>query len=94
MKSVSNSQIPLSFRAHRPKALQWLGRVVLSFMGWKVNGGISDEHEGKKLVVVLAPHTSNWDGILGVAAIAGLDAKITFIGKHTCLLYTSPSPRD
>ena len=87
MKSVSNSQIPLSFRAHRPKALQWLGRVVLSFMGWKVNGGISDEHEGKKLVVVLAPHTSNWDGILGVAAIAGLDAKITFIGKHTVFKY-------
>ena len=87
MKSVSNSQIPLSFRAHRPKALQWLGRVVLSILGWKVNGGISDEHAGKKLVVVLAPHTSNWDGILGVAAIAGLDAKITFIGKHTVFKY-------
>ncbi len=41
----------------------------------------------KKLVVVLAPHTSNWDGILGVAAIAGLDAKITFIGKHTVFKY-------
>ena len=87
MKSVSNSQIPMSFRANRPKALQWLGRVVLSFLGWKVNGGISDEHSGKKLVVVLAPHTSNWDGILGVAAIAGLDAKITFIGKHTVFKY-------
>ena len=67
--------------------MQWLGRTVLSFLGWKVNGGISDEHEGKKLVVVLAPHTSNWDGILGVAAIAGLDAKITFIGKHTVFKY-------
>ena len=87
MKSVSNSQIPLSFRAHRPKVLQWLGRVVLSFLVWKVNGGISDEHAGKKLVVVLAPHTSNWDGILGVAAIAGLDAKITFICKHTVFKY-------
>jgi 1-acyl-sn-glycerol-3-phosphate acyltransferase len=52
-----------------------------------VNGGISDQHAGKKLVVVLAPHTSNWDGILGVAAIAGLDAKITFIGKHTVFKY-------
>ena len=87
MPSVSTNQIPKSFRAYRPRALQWLGRTVLSFLGWKVNGGISDEHDAKKLVVVLAPHTSNWDGILGVAAIAGLDAKITFIGKHTVFKY-------
>jgi hypothetical protein len=37
MKSVSKSQIPLSFRANRPKALQWLGGMLLSFLGWKVN---------------------------------------------------------
>jgi 1-acyl-sn-glycerol-3-phosphate acyltransferase len=67
--------------------LQWLGRTVLSFLGWKVNGGISNEHTGEKLVVIVAPHTSNWDGILGIAAIAGLDAKITFIGKHTVFRY-------
>ena len=61
MKSVSNSQIPLSFRAHRPKVIQWLGGMVLSFLGWKVNGAIADEHVAKKLVVIVAPHTSNWD---------------------------------
>ena len=74
MPSVSTNQIPKSFRANRPKALQWLGRTVLSFFGWKVNGGISDEYAGQKLVV-------------GVATIAGLDAKITFIGKHTVFKY-------
>ena len=87
MPSVSTNQIPKSFRANRPKALQWLGRTVLSFLGWTVNGGISDEYAGQKLVVIVAPHTSNWDGILGVATIAGLDAKITFIGKHTVFKY-------
>ena len=87
MKSVSSSQIPKSFRAYRPKALQWLGRSVLSVLGWKVHGKISDEFNEKKLVVIVAPHTSNWDGILGVAAIAGLDARITFIGKHTAFRY-------
>ena len=87
MPSVSTNQIPKSFRANRPKALQWLGRTVLSFLGWKVNGGISDEYADQKLVVIVAPHTSNWDGILGVATIAGLDAKITFIGKHTVFKY-------
>ena len=87
MPSVSTNQIPKSFRANRPKALQWLGRTLLSFLGWKVNGGIPDEYAGQKLVVIVAPHTSNWDGILGVATIAGLDAKITFIGKHTVFKY-------
>ena len=87
MPSVSTNQIPKGFRANRPKALQWLGRTVLSFLGWKVNGAISDEHAGQKLVVIVAPHTSNWDGILGIATIAGLDAKITFIGKHTVFKY-------
>ena len=87
MKSVSNKQIPISYRANRPKTLQLLGRTVLSVFGWKVKGGISDEYSNKKLVVIVAPHTSNWDGIFGVAAVAGLDARITFIGKHTAFRY-------
>ena len=87
MKSVSNKQIPVNYRANRPKALQWLGRTVLSVFGWKVSGSISDEYSNKKLVVIVAPHTSNWDGIFGVAAVAGLDARITFIGKHTVFRY-------
>ena len=87
MVSASNKQIPKSFRANRSKFLQWLGRAVLSFFGWKVKGGIEEKHNHKKLVVLIAPHTSNWDGIFGVAALAGLDAKITFIGKHTAFKY-------
>ena len=98
MASVSNKQIPQCFRAYRPRWLQWLGRTVLTILGWKVSGIISEEFANRKLVVIVAPHTSNWDGIVGVATLAGLDAKISFIGKHTvfkyCLLYTSPSPRD
>ena len=87
MGSASNKQIPKSFRANRSRFLQWLGRTVLSFFGWKVKGGIEEKHNDKKLVVLIAPHTSNWDGIFGVAALAGLDAKITFIGKHTAFKY-------
>ena len=87
MKSVSTSQIPKSFRAYRPKVLQWLGRFVLTSLGWKVLGKISEEFNEKKLVVIVAPHTSNWDGSLGVAAIAGLDARVTFIGIDSAFKY-------
>ncbi len=87
MQSVSPNQIPQSFRANRPNFVQWLGRSLLSFLGWKVLGEIGEEHTNKNLVVIVAPHTSNWDGILGVAAIAGLDARISFIGKDTAFKY-------
>ena len=87
MKSVSNKQIPKAFRAYRPKVLQFLGKLVLSIFGWRVKGSISEDFSNQKLVVIVAPHTSNWDGIFGVATVAGLDAKITFIGKHTAFRY-------
>ena len=87
MQSVSPNQIPQSFRANRPNFVQWLGRSLLSVLGWKVLGEIGEEHTNKNLVVIVAPHTSNWDGILGVAAIAGLDARISFIGKDAAFKY-------
>ena len=87
MQSVSPNQIPQSFRANRLNFVQWLGRSLLSFLGWKVLGKIGEEHTNKNLVVIVAPHTSNWDGILGVAAIAGLDARISFLGKDTAFKY-------
>mgnify|MGYP006246097407 FL=1 len=81
--TVSNKQIPSSFRAYRPKFIQRLGKIVLKIFGLTVKGTISDKHSQDKLVIIVAPHTSNWDGILGIATVAGLDARITFIGKHT-----------
>lgn len=87
MPSVSNKQIPESFRANRSRFFQWLGRSVLSILGWKVIGIITNDQAKNNLVVIVAPHTSNWDGVLGIAALAGLDAKITFIGKDTVFKY-------
>lgn len=87
MPSVSNKQIPESFRANRSRFFQWLGRSVLNILGWKVTGIITNDQAKNNLVVIVAPHTSNWDGVLGIAALAGLDAKITFIGKDTVFKY-------
>lgn len=56
------------------------GRAVLRLMGWRVTGEIPDL---PKFVVAVAPHTSNWDFVVGVATMFALDLKITFIGKHT-----------
>ena len=87
MQSVSPDQIPQSLRAHSPWFIKLLGRSLLSFLGWTVLGKIGEEYANKNLVVIVAPHTSNWDGILGVAAIAGLDARISFNGKEAAFKY-------
>jgi 1-acyl-sn-glycerol-3-phosphate acyltransferase len=87
-KIVSRTQIPFKYRASRPKIVQWLGRWFLRVFGWKVEGLVPHVAGNQNLVLIAGPHTSNWDGVFGFAAILGLDAKITFFGKYT--LFNKP----
>jgi 1-acyl-sn-glycerol-3-phosphate acyltransferase len=77
------NKIPKSFRAHRPKTIQFLARFLLKIFGWKIEGEIPKMKDNENLVLIAAPHTSNWDGVFGFTAIIGLDAKISFFGKYT-----------
>lgn len=87
-KTVSRTQIPFKYRADRPKIVQWMARWVLKAFRWKVEGSIPELDANTNLVLIAGPHTSNWDGLFGFAAILGLDAKITFFGKAS--LFTKP----
>ncbi|MBC8022573.1 MAG: lysophospholipid acyltransferase family protein [Burkholderiales bacterium] len=49
-------------------------------MGWRIEGEIPDV---PKLVIAVAPHTSNWDFIVGLGAMFALDLDLHFLGKHT-----------
>lgn len=65
----------------RPGGLgRWIGRTVLRLGGWRMVGELPDV---PKLVLIGAPHSSNWDGVWGFAAklAIGLDARI--LGKDT-----------
>ena len=57
---------------------RWLGRTVLRLGGWRVTGTLPDI---PRLVLIAAPHSSNWDGIWGMAAkmALGFDARV--LGK-------------
>jgi 1-acyl-sn-glycerol-3-phosphate acyltransferase len=57
-----------------------LGRAALALLGWRVEGDIPNL---PKFVVAVAPHTSNWDFVVGVAAMFALDLRIAFLGKDT-----------
>lgn len=57
-----------------------IGRAWLSLGGWRFEGAMPNE---PKFVVIVAPHTSNWDFTLGVAALFALGFRVSFLGKHT-----------
>jgi 1-acyl-sn-glycerol-3-phosphate acyltransferase len=58
-------------------------RVVYSFFfklfGWKTVGNVSPEL--KQYVMIVAPHTSNWDFFLGLAARSVLGLDIKYVAK-------------
>ena len=39
-----------------------ISRTILKIMGWKVVGDIPTQN---KYVIIVSPHTSNWDFIIG-----------------------------
>jgi 1-acyl-sn-glycerol-3-phosphate acyltransferase len=53
---------------------------VLDALGWNVDGAIPNI---PKLVIIAAPHTSNWDFIVGVAAKLALGLDVKWLGKDT-----------
>lgn len=59
---------------------RWLGRTALALAGWRIEGEIPDR---PKLVAIVAPHTSNWDFVLGISAVFALGLSVRFLGKHT-----------
>ena len=56
-----------------------LSKIILGLWGWKVIGGIPADL--KKCVVVVAPHTSMWDFIIGRLAWFALGLKVKFLIK-------------
>lgn len=77
---VSEDQVPLHLRANRSRLSCWFGRSVLRLFGWRVEGEIPNV---KRLLIIAAPHTSNWDFVFAMAAILGLNLRIRWLGKHT-----------
>ena len=64
----------------RPNAFtRWLGRSLLRLGGWRMEGAFPDI---PKLVLIGAPHSSNWDGFWGLAAKLALGLDIRILGKH------------
>ena len=53
--------------------------TLLKIFRWKINGDLPSLPQ---YVIIVAPHTSNWDFIIGVICRGALGQKIHFLGKH------------
>ena len=53
---------------------------MLRLLGWRIEGELPNL---PKFVIAVAPHTSNWDFVVGVSAMFALDLRLAFISKHT-----------
>lgn len=59
---------------------RWFGRFIFRIFGWRWVGDMPDLD---KYIVVVAPHTSNWDYIFVVGVIKGLGIHANFLVKST-----------
>ena len=57
-----------------------LARFIFRVFGWRVTGDIPNV---PKMLMIGAPHTSNWDGAVFYLFTLAVRAHIHFLGKHT-----------
>jgi len=70
---------PSVSRAHGRLAAA-VGRFMMGIRGWRVEGSLPDI---PRMVLIVAPHTSNWDFLTGLWVKLAMRMGGRFVGKHT-----------
>jgi 1-acyl-sn-glycerol-3-phosphate acyltransferase len=65
-------------------ALRVLSKIILKIIKWRVVGTLPEDH--KKYVLIVAPHTSNWDFFLFIFAVSVLNLKPSVLIKDTIFI--------
>ena len=65
--------------------LQLLASALLKLFGWHAIQGLP---KFKKYVLIGAPHTSNWDFVVGMTAALAIGLRFKWLAKHT--LFKNP----
>ena len=71
---------PACFRGPVSELARWISGAYLRLSGWQLQG---DWPNLNKAVLVAAPHTSNWDGIMMLAAAASYRVRLRWMGKKS-----------
>ena len=85
---MAENPIQLTIPECAPRAgsaiLARFGRMGLRLLGWKVKGEFLNTN---KLIVVVAPHRSNWDWIVGVCGLWALRLKFSYLIKDAVMVW-------
>lgn len=80
LKLSNMQEIPSQLPKRNCPLSRWLGRRILALLGWSVEGRLPGL---RKAVLTVAPHTSNWDFVIGMSAALALDLDANWLGKQT-----------
>ena len=76
--------VPPNMPQFAPSAAAPLCRWLFARCGWRVAGEFPDV---RKLVVIAAPHSTNWDVVWGLLVKVGLRLDVHFIGKREAFFW-------
>lgn len=65
---------------NKNRFLPIIGKLMLMIFRW---GFINDVPNVKKCVIVIGPHTSNWDFVFGLSGLLATGIKASWMGKHS-----------
>lgn len=55
-----------------------IAKLILKCLGWKA---VPMHHDINKSVVIMAPHTSTWDIVIGMCTLLSTDLQLNWVGK-------------
>lgn len=62
----------------------WLGLFALWIIGWRMRGNFPDVRKG---LIIVAPHTSNYDALLAVVSIMAMRLQAFFFVKDSAFVW-------
>ena len=84
MSAPSLPPLPPQVPQFPPSLAGSICRWILTRSGWRMAGEVPDQ---PKLVVIAAPHSSNWDVVWGLLLKVGLRLDVHFIGKREAFFW-------
>jgi len=84
MSAAQLPRIPPNMPQFRPSLATAMCRWLLGVFGWRMVGDLPDI---AKVVVIAAPHSTNWDVIWGLLFKISLRLDVNFIGKREAFVW-------
>ncbi|BDX05994.1 1-acyl-sn-glycerol-3-phosphate acyltransferase [Planctobacterium marinum] len=84
MRSLQIPAIPASHTPRKNPITWWLGVLFLKVMGWRFRGQLPEQ---RQYIMAIAPHTSNWDFVISLAAYFCLRVKMGFMMKASIFIW-------